>query len=145
MKKYVYAIGNCASISNEHAREWRQKLDECFMNMHKRECVKVIDITDFYSYEEEYQKSNNEIPDFCLRAIEKSEAVVINNQMLYLSQGSGREIGYAKALNKPIFIINEGSYDIYPWDERWAERTFEGTDAISDCAKHILKYVFYDI
>lgn len=145
MQKYVYAIGNCSSISHSRAREWRQELDKCLINSNAgKDSIRVIDITDYYSYEEKFHETDGEIADFCLRSIIKSDVVVVNNFMLNSSSGSGREIGIARALNKPIFIINESYGNIYPWDLHWAERVFSGSDAIGNCANHILKYVMYD-
>lgn len=145
MTKYVYAIGNCADISNAEAREWRMRLDKQ-LRAACASCdnVRVIDITYFYGYEKKLHDTDSEIADFCLRAISKADAIVINNSKLSTSQGSGREIGYAKALNKPMFLVNEYDEDVYPWDLHWCERVFTGEDAIKDCASHILHYVFYD-
>lgn len=139
--KYIYTIGNCSKVSHAEAKEWRDRI-RYYFDTYSDEKVKVINITDYYSYEEELHETDKEIADFCERSIKKSECVIVNNDKLDTSGGSQREIGLARAYGVPIFIINKDNYeDIYPWDLYWAERIFNGEDSLSFCCDHVLNYI----
>lgn len=136
--KYIYTIGNCSGVSHAEAKEWRDKIQSYF-DTWAEDYVKVINITDYYSYETKFHETDKEIANFCERSIKKADAVIINNYKMDSSGGSQREIGLAKAYGIPIFIFDESPcYQIYPWDIYWSERIFEN---IEKCCSHVLSYI----
>ena len=147
--KYIYTIGNCSGVSHAEAKEWRDKIQRYFKSNTFRETVKVINITDYYSYETKFHESDKEIADFCERSIKKADAVIVNNYKLDSSGGSQREIGLAKAYNIPIFVFDDVRIsNVYSWDKVWAERIFsnsiqnlESSSNLEDCCAHVLKYI----
>lgn len=139
--KYIYTIGNCSGVSHAEAKKWRDSVQEYF-DTWAEDYVKVINITDYYSYETKFHETDKEIANFCERSIKKADAVIINNHFLSTSRGSGSEIGLSRAYQVPMFIFDEyENPKFYPWDEYWCERLFTGEYALSECCDHVLKYI----
>lgn len=139
--KYIYTIGNCSKITHKEANVWREYCQNYFDNCSEKVKVKIINICDYYSYDEKFHNTDKEIAKFCKREIKKSCCVIVNNHKLDISGGSQREIGLAEAWDIPIFIFNEYLENIYSWDKVWAERYEEGSNSLDEILDHVLEYV----
>lgn len=136
--KYIYTIGNCSKVTHLEAKGWRDCI-KLYLELFSDNLVKIINITDYYSYDEKFHDTDKEIANFCERSIKKSDCVIVNYDKLDTSSGSQREIGLARAYGVPIFIINkDGELGLYPWDLYWCERVFED---LGECCEHVSKYI----
>ena len=61
MFKHIYTIGNCSGVSHAEAKKWRDEIKEYFDTYSNVVSVKVINITDYYSYEEKFHETDKEM------------------------------------------------------------------------------------
>ena len=112
----IYLAGGMGNLDFEEQSKWRRQImDEIKFGDHDYEYKPLfINPVDYYNFEEVRHKSENEIIEFDLNRVRKSDLIIVNfNDPT--SIGTAMEIAVAKELHIPIVGINIGNKQLHPW------------------------------
>lgn len=108
----AYLSGASKALSDNGA-SWRENMEYW---------LKQYDLTAFnpnkhYDYKKQYPSTTKECMTLYLEHLKRCDIVIVNLDNTDKSVGTGAEIGYALALNKPIYGFKSDMYNetIYDW------------------------------
>lgn len=139
MKEYrIYTCGKMSGISYEEQMVWRRTIED-FVRQRTDKCVTFIHPPMYYSYEEVFHKSEREIQEWEITALNKCDIVIVNLPYIESSIGSHMELG-AAYVNKNIHVIGVGkpTSPLHPWIENTCLRIEEDYEK---AAEYIVDYL----
>ncbi len=127
------------------AENWRKDAKEYFKKYYND--IKVISPTDYYSYGENYHKTDKEVFRFDLHKVRTSDLLLVNLNDIRQSIGSCIEIYEAYKSDIPVigFLDNELCVDkmiklIHPWIYCCVDRIETGEDSMIRACNYIMDY-----
>lgn len=114
----IYLAGGMGSLSFEEQSKWRNQIMNAikFGDYDYEKKPIFTNPVDYYNFEEKRHKSENEIMEFDLNRVRKSDLIIVNFNDPS-SIGTSMEIAIAKELHIPIVGINVGNKRLHPWLE----------------------------
>lgn len=118
MKNFkIYLSGAMSGVSWEVQTKWRRQIKDAikFGDYNYKKSVEFFDPTQFYNFEEKYQKSEREVMEFDLYNLRNSDLVIVNlDNGGDKSIGTSMELALAKELRIPVIAFG-GSEETHPW------------------------------
>ena len=134
----IYLSGAMSGLSFEEQSKWRKQV----MNAIKFEdhdyvkSVSFFDPTQYYGFEEKYQKSEREIMEYELYNLRKSDLVIVNLSHQN-SIGTAMELAIAKELHIPVIAFGVNGQDLHPWLLETCTRV---CDNLREVVEHTVNY-----
>lgn len=130
----IYLAGKMSGLSFDSMNEWRKRLKETITMRADLADYKVVVINpvDFFNFEEQRHKSEEEVMDYDLHHVETSDICVVNISELNTSIGTCIELYMAWQLKIPVIAFgNIGTYEnLHPWIKRCISR-YEETQLLT--------------
>lgn len=114
----IYLAGGMGNLSFEEQSKWRRQIMNAirFEDYDYEKKPVFTNPVDYYNFEEKRHKSENEIIEFDLNRVRKSDLIIVNFNDPN-SIGTAMEIAIAKELHIPIVGINVDNKQLHPWLE----------------------------
>jgi len=126
-------------VTEQESRSWREYAQQYFKNLQCEASdmveVRVININDYYSVEEQRHQSEREIMEFCLYQACHADLILFNGHNSLNSLGTMGELTAAKLCHIPIVCFNEFDDTIYPWEQEYSWVTF-------DSQQHAMEWIY---
>ncbi len=108
----VYLSG-ASKVLNDNGASWRSDM-QYWLEQYD---LKVFNPNEHYDYKKLYPDTTKECMNLYLEQVKRCDIIVVNLDNTDKSVGTGVEIGYALAFNKPIYGFKSGMYNetIYDW------------------------------
>jgi len=152
MREYqIYTAGKMSGISNDEQMKWRYEIDiaigEIIRNCGLDRIIKVnmVHPPRYYSYGEDYHKSEREVKEWDTTRVMQSDIVIVNTDYVADSTGTHYELAMCDAVNRltnnHIFVVGIGNTkpeNLHPWI---AESIMRYEHDIQDAAEYIVNYL----
>ena len=140
-KLQCYLAGKMSGLSLNEMNEWRiQAKHELLSTANVQDYrLLVINPVEYYNFENAVQQSEEEIEDFDLSLVLKSDFIIVNLKGLDSSTGTQIELHDANYNHKiPIFAIGSKSVydDLHPWIKRCITRRENTIHELCDYLQH---------
>ncbi len=144
--QYIYTAGAMEAYANtDKAEKWRNGVKE-FFNKYS-DNFKIINPTDYYSYGNNYHKSDIEVFKFDLRKVKNSDIVLVNLDDIRKSIGTCIEVYEAYKNDIPVigFLDEELPIEamidlIHPWIYCCIDRIETGKNSMLNACQYIKEY-----
>ena len=135
-KKYqIYLAGKMSGLSFKEMNYWREQAKSKLLIMANETGYRltVINPVDFYKFKNVRNQSQDEIIDYDLVYVERSDFLVVNSDGLCESKGAIMEIFDAWNHKIPVFVFGDYTHE-HPWIERCITRFEQDID-------HVVQYL----
>ena len=114
----IYLSGGMSGLTFEEQSKWRSKItDAVLFGGYEYEKKPIFfNPVGYYNFYEKKHKSEDEIMEFDLYNLRKSDLVIVNFND-EKSIGTAMELMLAKELHIPIIGLNKDGKEIHPWLE----------------------------
>ena len=134
----IYLAGGMGNLSLEEQSKWRRQIiDEIKFGDHDYEYKPLFsNPVDYYNFEERRHKSENEIMEFDLNRVRKSDLIIVNFND-EKSIGTAMELAVAKENKIPIIGLNRDNRELHPWLIECCTRV---CDNIRELVEHVVGF-----